>query len=124
MDPITKEEFLADLVQHIHLKEALSLKELGYYYRSSIASTSDLPPLQTLLAELVVRGQISERKFRINGGPVKYLYFAPYCLAETQLLQDEMKERLQYRPKDFDKLPPEQQWAWDKALGILDYRGE
>lgn len=34
-----------------------------------------------------------------------------------------MRERAKWRPRDFGLLSPEEQWAIDKMLGILDWDG-
>jgi hypothetical protein len=43
--------------------------------------------------------------------------------SNATLTQSEMFERSFQRPKDFFKLDPEEQWAIDKGLGILDWDG-
>lgn len=40
------------------------------------------------------------------------------------MTEREMFEESFKRPKNFFKLPPDEQWAIDKRLGILDWMGE
>lgn len=120
MDPITKDEVLRDIVQHIALNKVVRLEELALRHR--VYRNTNIPPIQTLLAELVIRYQIIEEKFRAANGPVQFIYLSS-STRRAHLLQEEMAERVQYRPKDFDQLSADHQWEWDKALGILDYTG-
>lgn len=123
MDPITKDELLSDVLHYIELKVVVRLEELVERHRLYRNASDDIPPVQTLLAELVMKHKITEENFRAPDGPVRFIYFTAGT-HRAHLLQKEMAQRVQYRPKDFDKLTPDQQWEWDKALGILDYRGE
>ena len=40
------------------------------------------------------------------------------------MTEREMFEKSFQRPRNFLKLSPQEQWAIDKSLGILDWRGE
>lgn len=40
------------------------------------------------------------------------------------MTEREMFEKSFQRPKNFFKLPSEEQWRIDKELGILDWKGE
>ncbi len=128
IEPLTIEEVKSSLVQYITLKGVARLEELAEYY-NRLGFHGDFPLLQTVLAELVMGELITEKKFRgptrfpSNLSPVQFLYFTSGT-HEAHLLQKEMAARMRYRPKGFDQMTPEQQWEWDKALGVLDYRGE
>ncbi len=123
MDPITKEELLSDVLHYITLKGVVRLEDVADRHKVYRTSADSIPPIQELLAELVMEQKITEKLFRRAQSPVMVVY-APAGTFDAHLLQKEMAQRVQYRPKDFETLTPEQKWAWDKALGILDYRGE
>lgn len=121
MDPFTKEEVKIALVATVTAMTMASEEALCNAYRTSSAQLRI--PVQTLLAELIIEDKLVQKLFRLAGRPAYVCYF-PVGTVNGHFLQTEMKARVQYRPANFDQLGPEEQWAWDKALGILDWRGE
>lgn len=125
MEPLTKEEVKEAIVLTVAAKFSVSLEELQNSYRLSVRQLT--PPVQvpTLLAEMVMEDLIEQRLFRAMGDvrTIRIFYF-PFGTVNGHFLQSEMKSRIQFRPANFDKLSNEEQWLWDKALGVLDYRGE
>lgn len=121
MDPITRDEAKASIVDLVTHKAVVRLEELASWYAGIIRD--GLPPIQTLLAELKMEQRLTEKLFRVGMNPVQFVYFVGGTV-EAHLLQKEMGQRVRFRPADFEKLSDEQRWDWDKALGILDYCGD
>jgi hypothetical protein len=123
MDPMTKEEVKGSITQFIATQFAVSLEELTAIYQGSAGQLSPAVKVPTLLAEMVMESRIEQRLFRVMGQPVRIYYF-PLGTINAHLLQTEMADRARHRPQNFDQLSVEEQWNWDKALGILDWRNE
>jgi hypothetical protein len=125
IDPLTREEAKEAIIQYVIEKGVARLEDLVSWYAGILKGS--LPPVQTLLAELLMEKKLTEKKFRRSTvevkWPIQFLYF-PADTFEAHPLQSEMVKRVQYRPANFQELSPDQQWEWDKALGILDYEGK
>lgn len=120
MDQMTREELKEVLVQTVEHSFVIRLEALMHQYGLEASLLTPPVPVPALLAELVVERKITQRYFRVGTDPVRIYYF-PKNVRSADLTQAEMGERIKFRPADFAQLDLDDQFAWDRALGVLDY---
>jgi hypothetical protein len=124
MDLPSLSEIEEHIVGYIKREGVVKLETLITFFRSF--GVPDYGPVQTVLAGLVYRGRIDEMVYRPwPRYEARFIYFMGGTrMRPTSLTQEEMGERAKFRPHNFNQLSPQEQWGYDRALGILDWRGD
>lgn len=123
-DKQTKEEAKSALLEEVRQLGVAKIEDLINRFESSFVRDG-LDRVPVLMTELVADRLVIELLYR---NPPNYLLRSLYFPEGAQthnvrVLPLEMAKRARLRPSNFFEMSNDQQWAIDKALGILDWDG-